>query len=88
MTATGRSGSSSSTSQTLTLFGPRKVLVDGGVHPEDKPVWAEGPHLYKRDGWYYLMAAEGGTAEHHSRDDLPLAPARRALRRRARRTRS
>ena len=21
----------------------------------------EGPHLYKRDGWYYLLTAEGGT---------------------------
>jgi len=52
--------------KTLKLFGPRKVLVDGGVHPEDKPVWAEGPHIYKREGWYYLMAAEGGTAENHS----------------------
>jgi alpha-N-arabinofuranosidase len=52
--------------KTLKLFGPRKVLVDGGVHPEDKPVWAEGPHVFKKDGWYYLMAAEGGTAENHS----------------------
>ncbi len=52
--------------KTLKLFGPRKVLVDGGVHPEDKPVWAEGPHVFKKDGWYYLMAAEGGTAEDHS----------------------
>jgi beta-xylosidase len=25
----------------------------------------EGPHIYKKDGWYYLMAAEGGTFEHH-----------------------
>jgi alpha-N-arabinofuranosidase len=51
---------------TLKLVGPRKVLVDGGVHPEEKPIWAEGPHIFKRDGWYYLMAAEGGTAENHS----------------------
>ena len=48
------------------LVGPRTVLVDGGVHPEDKPIWAEGPHIYKVDGWYYLMPAEGGTAEDHS----------------------
>ncbi len=52
--------------KTLKLFGPRKVLIDGGVRPEDKPIWAEGPHIYKVDGWYYLMAAEGGTAEDHS----------------------
>lgn len=25
----------------------------------------EGPHIYKKDGWYYLLAAEGGTFEHH-----------------------
>lgn len=48
------------------LVGPRKVLVDGGVHPEDNPIWAEGPHIYKANGWYYLMVAEGGTAENHS----------------------
>jgi xylan 1,4-beta-xylosidase len=23
--------------------------------------FTEGPHLYKRDGWYYLITAEGGT---------------------------
>jgi alpha-N-arabinofuranosidase len=67
--------------KTLKLFGPRKVLVDGGVHPEDKPIWAEGPHLYKVGAWYYLMAAEGGTAEQHSetiyrsrRPDGPYTP--------------
>ncbi len=25
----------------------------------------EGPHLYKKDGWYYLMLAEGGTEYGH-----------------------
>ncbi|CAI6089700.1 unnamed protein product [Clonostachys chloroleuca] len=29
-------------------------------------VWPEGPHIYKRDGWYYLLIAEGGTALDHS----------------------
>jgi beta-xylosidase len=29
-------------------------------------VWPEGPHLYKKDGWYYLMIAEGGTALNHA----------------------
>ncbi len=48
------------------MLGPRKVLVDGGVHPADKPIWAEGPHIFHHDGWYYLTAAEGGTAEDHS----------------------
>lgn len=26
----------------------------------------EGPHLYKRDGWYYLLTAEGGTGYEHA----------------------
>jgi len=25
----------------------------------------EGPHLYRRDGWYYLLVAEGGTGYDH-----------------------
>ena len=26
----------------------------------------EGPHLYRRDGWYYLLTAEGGTGFGHA----------------------
>ena len=26
----------------------------------------EGPHLYRRDGWYYLLTAEGGTGYDHA----------------------
>lgn len=48
------------------LVGERTLLVDGGVDFSTRPVWAEGPHIYKVDGWYYLMAAEGGTADQHS----------------------
>ncbi|RZV35062.1 MAG: glycoside hydrolase family 43 protein [Chromatiales bacterium] len=29
-------------------------------------VWAEGPHIYKRDGWYYLLISEGGTSFDHA----------------------
>ncbi len=29
-------------------------------------VWAEGPHIYKKDGNYYLLIAEGGTSFNHS----------------------
>jgi xylan 1,4-beta-xylosidase len=50
----------------LQTVGPRKVLVNGGVDISKKPVWVEGPHLYKVKGWYYLMAAEGGTERNHS----------------------
>jgi alpha-N-arabinofuranosidase len=52
--------------KTNKTFGPRTVLVNGGVDISKKPVWIEGPHIYKKDGWYYLSAAEGGTAEGHS----------------------
>ena len=50
----------------LKLSGPRTVLLDGGIHPEENPIWIEGPHIFRKDGWYYLIAAEGGTAEAHS----------------------
>lgn len=30
-----------------------------------KDILCEGPNLYKRDGWYYLMLAEGGTGWNH-----------------------
>lgn len=47
-------------------FGERKVILDGGVDKSTRPVWIEGPHIYKIDGKYYLMAAEGGTGPNHS----------------------
>ena len=46
--------------------GERRLLLDKGVNPAAKPIWPEGPHILKKDGWYYLIAAEGGTAEGHS----------------------
>ncbi|MEO6218222.1 MAG: glycoside hydrolase family 43 protein [Sphingomonas sp.] len=52
--------------KTLKPVGERSVIVDGGVRPADKPIWIEGPHLFRKDGLYYLIAAEGGTAENHS----------------------
>jgi len=47
-------------------IGPKQVVIDKGVVKEDKPIWIEGPHLYKIKGVYYLMCAEGGTADWHS----------------------
>lgn len=47
------------------VIGPRRVVVDRGVKPEEKPIWSEGPHIYKKDGYYYLTAAEGGTSDDH-----------------------
>jgi xylan 1,4-beta-xylosidase len=43
------------------LFGPVHDIYDGtdcGL--------TEGPHLFKRDGWYYLTVAEGGTGYGHA----------------------
>ncbi len=50
----------------LKLTGPRTLLLNGGVRPVEKPIWIEGPHIFRKDGWYYLIAAEGGTADNHS----------------------
>lgn len=43
------------------LVGPKKNIflgTDLGL--------VEGPHLYKRNGWYYLLTAEGGTGYEHA----------------------
>ncbi|HSU29546.1 MAG TPA: glycoside hydrolase family 43 protein [Chitinophagaceae bacterium] len=45
---------------------PEKILINGGTDIAKKPVWIEGPHFLKKDGWYYLLCAEGGTAYEHS----------------------
>lgn len=29
-------------------------------------IWPEGPHLYKKDGYYYLLISEAGTGHHHA----------------------
>lgn len=52
--------------ETDRTFGERRLLVDGGVDRSTKPVWVEGPHIYKVKGSYYLMSAEGGTSVNHS----------------------
>lgn len=43
--------------------GPETVLWHGAV---EGVVWSEGPHLYRVGEFYYLLTAEGGTAEEHS----------------------
>ena len=48
------------------LIGPRKLIVNGGVDLTKRPIWIEAPHIFKRDGTYYLICAEGGTADQHS----------------------
>lgn len=44
------------------LIGERHYLWRGACGG----VWTEGPHLYYRDGRYYLMVAEGGTGLNHA----------------------
>ncbi len=48
------------------MVGAAKILVNGGTDISKKPVWVEGPHLFKHGGKYYLIAAEGGTGTAHS----------------------
>lgn len=47
---------------TLRLTGPEHVLWHGAL----RGAWVEGPHLYLRDGRYWLIAAEGGTERNHA----------------------
>ncbi len=60
------------------LVGPRSIVVNGGVDLSKQPVWIEGPHLFKKDGWYYICCAEGGTSINHSqvilRSKSPTGP--------------
>ncbi|MBT8142707.1 MAG: glycoside hydrolase family 43 protein [Gammaproteobacteria bacterium] len=44
------------------LTGERHFLWRGACGG----TWAEGPHLYKHDGRYYLLIAEGGTGFNHA----------------------
>jgi xylan 1,4-beta-xylosidase len=60
-------------------------VTTGKLLSEPKVVWAgtggqypEGPHLYFRDGWYYLLLSEGGTEYGHmitmARSQSPWGP--------------
>jgi alpha-N-arabinofuranosidase len=47
-------------------------LETGALIGESTSIWQgtggsypEGPHLYKKDGWYFVMIAEGGTEASH-----------------------
>jgi alpha-N-arabinofuranosidase len=58
--------------------GTDKIIVNGGVDINEKPIWIEMPHIYKKNGRYYLMCAEGGTGGWHSEvvfvSDKPRGP--------------
>jgi alpha-N-arabinofuranosidase len=49
--------------KSMRLMGTSQILWDGALK---KAIWAESPHIYKIDGRYYLMIAEGGTAHDHA----------------------
>ena len=48
------------------IVGTYRQIVRGGTHVEARPIWIEGPHLYRIGKYYYLMCAEGGTGDWHS----------------------
>ncbi|MGC1375278.1 MAG: glycoside hydrolase family 43 protein [Anaerolineales bacterium] len=47
----------------MRLTGEIYPLWDGALK---RAIWAESPHVYKTNGRYYLMIAEGGTAHDHA----------------------
>ncbi len=49
--------------ETFSLVGEKSFIWGGSL---SEPAWPEGPHLYKINGYYYLMIAEGGTEHFHS----------------------
>ena len=46
----------------MTLVGEKYYLWRGCCGG----VWAEGPHIYKKGGYYYLLISEGGTSYDHA----------------------
>ena len=50
----------------LKVIGEEHILVNGGTDINKKPIWIEGPHIFQEGGYYYLIAAEGGTGDQHS----------------------
>lgn len=49
--------------ETMQLTGPDYAIWDGALKEAVHP---EAPHIYKIDGYYYLLIAEGGTAHDHA----------------------
>ncbi|MCL1842747.1 MAG: glycoside hydrolase family 43 protein [Defluviitaleaceae bacterium] len=47
----------------MQLVGERYVIWHSALK---NAVWPEGPHIYKKDDWYYLLISEGGTAHEHA----------------------
>lgn len=49
--------------QAMKLVGESMAIWKGALKDV---IWPEGPHLYKINGYYYLMHAEGGTGPEHA----------------------
>lgn len=47
---------------TRSVVGPEHILWHGALAGQ----WVEAPHVYERDGLYYLVGAEGGTERRHA----------------------
>ena len=52
--------------EAMKTIGKNYLIVNGGVDISKKPVWIEGPHIFKVNNNYYVIAAEGGTGTNHS----------------------
>jgi alpha-N-arabinofuranosidase len=49
--------------ESMKLTGKTHAIWKGALRDV---IWPEGPHLYHKDGYYYLMIAEGGTGPNHA----------------------
>ncbi len=49
--------------KTMKLVGESYPAWHGALRGVE---WPEGPHIYKKDGWYYLLISEAGTAHNHA----------------------
>lgn len=48
---------------TMCLVGESYPIWHGALRDVE---WAEGPHIYKKDGYYYLLISEAGTGHNHA----------------------
>jgi alpha-N-arabinofuranosidase len=86
LTSTGFAGVPGDPVQKIPSIVQSEVdIATGQLLTEPRPIWSgtggaspEGPHLYKIDGVYYLMIAEGGTEYGHmetiARSNSPWGP--------------
>jgi xylan 1,4-beta-xylosidase len=66
LTTTGRqNGIPSIQLAEIDVMTGKLLTQQTGIWPGTGGRYPEGPHLYKKDGWYYLVIAEGGTEYGH-----------------------